>query len=813
MNRNHGEIEKMGKEIERARAGEPTAARTDKHRARDVAAVLRSLFMGGLYAVFGYLLGACALPFGTYPLGVAWLCAAERRVPYIFVGLCLSALELSRPEIYIVAYVAALALRVAVRLTLDKPWAAGDAPREHTVGQIVSALFSEQIGLRMTTACITVFFVGVYRLWERGFLYYDLYGTLLGIIAAPVAVLLFCGVNQARTEGKTTARTVGILALSCALVYAARDLRFAYVSVSAFGAMFVTLYMTKREGIVKGVLTGALCGFAYMPVLAPLFAFGALCGGLLMPVSVTLSTLATVAVGSAWALYVRGISALSGILPAVLSASVLFAVIDRLFLEEAVTEREDEGVEAKTETAAQCCVLSAAEMDGIHLSDTAGRVKTVCESFSAMAEIFDSMGRAMQRPSPEELRGICDNAFDSSCASCPLKEGCWETGYRETDAEIGRLSSALHREGRVSADCVSEALVARCTRLPDILDEINHNASLHAARVLQSDKTEIFAMDYASMATILAETMTAEQDEYHVDEAASEQLATALGACELGITGVMVFGAQRRYVVVRSREAALSDRQREAVIEVIACELGLSMAVVGEEKREDGTFETRFAERESLSLHFARRTCRAVGEEEYCGDSVGVFRRGGVQYAFISDGMGSGREAALTSGICSLFLQKMLGAGNRCETVLQMLNGFLRNKGSGSLHECSATVDLMALDLLDGRATFYKCGAAPTYVLRDGSLFKIRSKTLPVGILRETDQKKISFEIHPSDVIVMVSDGVTQGREECPWLFDLLRRNVEHIGIEATADLIVQYAKSEGSTDDLSVLILRADAV
>ena len=182
-----------------------------------------------------------------------------------------------------------------------------------------------------------------------------------------------------------------------------------------------------------------------------------------------------------------------------------------------------------------------------------------------------------------------------------------------------------------------------------------------------------------------------------------------------------------------------------------------------------------------------------------------------MQYAFISDGMGSGREAALTSGICALFLQKMLGAGNRCETALRMLNGFLRNKGSGSLHECSATVDLMALDRISGHASFYKCGAAPTYVFRDGSLFKLRSKTLPIGILKEPDQKKIRFEIHAGDVIVMVSDGVTQGREECPWLFDLLRQNVETLGIEKTADLVVQYAKSEGSTDDLSVLILKVE--
>ena len=138
-----------------------------------------------------------------------------------------------------------------------------------------------------------------------------------------------------------------------------------------------------------------------------------------------------------------------------------------------------------------------------------------------------------------------------------------------------------------------------------------------------------------------------------------------------------------------------------------------------------------------------------------------------------------------------------------------MLNGFLRNRGSGSLHECSATVDLMELDLMQSRASFYKSGAAPTYVFRNGSLFKLRSHTVPVGIIRELDTRRIGFDVSPGDVIVMVSDGVTQGKEDCPWLFDLLRSQGEDASPDRLADLIVKYAKGEGGTDDISVLIIK----
>lgn len=806
MNRNREKTEQT-RQVERV---VHAAARATVRKKTEATAILTELFCGVLWALWGYFLGRCALPFASIPFGFALLCAATRRVPYVFLGLCLSSLSMTHAAVRVFAYTAVLLIRLLTRFTIDTPWKReeGKAAGERTVRELWPSLFSEYVGLRMASACVGVCIIGIYSLIRGGFLYYDLYGVLLSVVVAPIATLVFSGVFY---EGRDTVkirrfRLLGFLALAATVTYAARSIAVFGISVSAFGAMFLTLYMTRKYGMVKGILTGALCGLAYAPSLSPVFAFGALCGGLFFPVSISLSVMVTFVAGSAWALYVSGLGALSGLLPGLLAANVLYAVTDKLFLHENKEDAADEGEEK-----AVCRALAVSEADSCCLSDMSGRVKTLCESFSELSEVFSVMGRSMQRPGAEDLRRICDNAFDSSCGGCACREECWEARYRDTDAEIGRLCAALHTHGKVEFCHVGEELASRCTRLPDILDEINCNAALYESRMLQCDRTEIFAMDYAFMADVLAETMRREREAYAIDVALSETLAARIAAEGLDIAGVMVLGGRRRRVVIRSR-STLSEARCARLAGLLSEAGGMACGWGSSVKRDEGDFETVFAEKERLAVSFARRTVRADGEEEYCGDTVGVFRNADCQYAFISDGMGAGREAAVTSGICALFLQKLLQAGNRCETAFSMLNGFLRNKGGGSLHECSATVDLMELDLLSGRASFYKSGAAPTYVLRDGSLFKLRSKTLPIGILKETDVKRISFEIAAGDVIVMVSDGVTQGREECPWLFDLLRSNVETLGIEKTADLIVRYAKSEGANDDLSVLILRPQA-
>ena len=112
---------------------------------------------------------------------------------------------------------------------------------------------------------------------------------------------------------------------------------------------------------------------------------------------------------------------------------------------------------------------------------------------------------------------------------------------------------------------------------------------------------------------------------------------------------------------------------------------------------------------------------------------------------------------------------------------------------------------------MNGKASVYKCGAAPSYIFRKGRLFKLRSDSMPIGILSDVDIKKYELELSHGDVVVMVSDGVTGEGEECPWLFDLLAQNLPNRSLERTADLIVKYASAKGSGDDITVLLVRVE--
>ncbi|MBR3862234.1 MAG: SpoIIE family protein phosphatase [Clostridia bacterium] len=168
--------------------------------------------------------------------------------------------------------------------------------------------------------------------------------------------------------------------------------------------------------------------------------------------------------------------------------------------------------------------------------------------------------------------------------------------------------------------------------------------------------------------------------------------------------------------------------------------------------------------------------------------------------------MGSGTDAALTSALASVFLSRLLQAGGRADSSLRMLNGFLAARSQGE-SENSTTVDLLEIDCIKGEAVLFKCGAAPTYLLRRGEVTRFFSRTAPVGILEALDAERISFAVEPGDVVVQVSDGFTGGEEDCPWLCEIISTRYDGDS-EAFARMAINRASGEGD-DDLSIIVTK----
>ena len=766
----------------------------------DLSKLLKALAPKAIYLLGGYLSSLATLPFGSMPFGIALLCAANRDALFVYLGLALSCLFSFEGSVSVVLFginTALLLLRALVRLTLDNPFSQReDKP---TPKELLLSLFSEAVGYRVLLAAVGAFAMGACFAIGGGLLYYDIFGLLLSTAVAPLAAYIFSGFLCRRG----VARELGFLALCAVCVFGALPLKLYGVSLAALGALWVTFAVSEKKGLGYGAITGLVLGLIYSPLLSPLFVLSALCVGIFMKLSCTLACFCAFTVSAAWGFYVKGIYALDGLFPAILSACLLYAVWHRLFSAKART--------AEVKRSVECKVLKESELDGIRLFDMNRRMSAISDGLSSLSSFFEEI--KLRYPKQAELMKICEDALRSSCSGCPMGDGCGEKGRIETEA--GRLSSILRKHRGLSPLDFDRELISRCHRLPDILDEINYNSGVRISSDRGFDgNEEVFAPDYKALSRLLEKSMEEESDEYTVDRELSDALCAPLTELDLDIRGVLVYGRRRRTVYIRGRDLRSLEDNKGRIFDTLCRSLPFS---IDEEslsvRRCSGEGAAiSVCEKNRIAISYVSRQIKARGETRFCGDSLTAFENKDSRFfSLVSDGMGSGREAAAVSEICSRFMECMLTVGGMNKELLSMLGGFLSGRCEGSLCECSATVDLMELDLISGKTSFYKSGAAPTYIYRNGNLFKLRSRTMPIGILRDVETKKLDFTLARGDVVVMVSDGVTGGDEECPWLFDLLRQNIEGSGTERTAELVVKYAIGHGSEDDISVTVIRLE--
>ncbi len=151
--------------------------------------------------------------------------------------------------------------------------------------------------------------------------------------------------------------------------------------------------------------------------------------------------------------------------------------------------------------------------------------------------------------------------------------------------------------------------------------------------------------------------------------------------------------------------------------------------------------------------------CSASKERgQLCGDRGACFMgRWNRYYILLSDGMGTGREAAQLSNYTVRLLQRLLCSGLPAPEAMKLLDGNMLLQGSGAF----STVDLVEIDLSVGKAVLYKWGSAPSY-WRDGEeLKKIGTATPPpgVGVGEEHLPQKYVLSLRGGEMLVLISDG------------------------------------------------------
>ena len=190
--------------------------------------------------------------------------------------------------------------------------------------------------------------------------------------------------------------------------------------------------------------------------------------------------------------------------------------------------------------------------------------------------------------------------------------------------------------------------------------------------------------------------------------------------------------------------------------------------------------------------------------EKECGDSVSCGRISEGKYAVIlSDGMGSGNNAAMLSKTTIQLMEQFLNAGFDKTSSINMIGSAIMLNSNESF----TTMDAVIIDMYTAKIEFIKAGANTTYIKSNNCIRKIISDTLPIGILNDTEADTISYNAKDGDLIVLISDGISDSKNRSLETYLL---NMHEDDPKIISELLIDEAmKNKDHDDDMTVAVIK----
>ncbi|MDR1132172.1 MAG: SpoIIE family protein phosphatase [Oscillospiraceae bacterium] len=412
-----------------------------------------------------------------------------------------------------------------------------------------------------------------------------------------------------------------------------------------------------------------------------------------------------------------------------------------------------------------------------------------------------------------DIATVFDRAAGTVCAGCKNKDDCWQKNFMDTLSIMNDATGPMLRRGKLVREDLAERFTDRCPSCYTFISTVNSELrGLMYRRQFRSRLNENRVAAYGQYKELA-----------DIIEGVARELNYAKGADPL---------AERRL------KRFLRAMGTEADVSVFRDDRGRLRAIIesghlGPLLRQDNYLEI-------LSGILGTRLCRPPADEDISDRRLvvleaeplvasvgiaGVKKKGepvsgdrgtyfktdqGVLCVILADGMGSGEKAAKESINAVKTLEAFLRAGVDPAVAMKILNSVLLLKNGEEWGY--STIDLMCVDLFTGETSFYKYGAAPSFVKNGKAIRRVRCESLAAGVCAGEGSAPdiIRMRLKPGNVALIASDGVLVENSDA-WLREMLIAG-DGVDTKTLAKETLRAAVRQfGCEDDMTVLAVRVD--
>ena len=439
----------------------------------------------------------------------------------------------------------------------------------------------------------------------------------------------------------------------------------------------------------------------------------------------------------------------------------------------------------------------------------AGQVGSMSQAYRALYDVASSAAQTAENDA--DPAKIFDRMAQRVCIRCPKRELCWHQESADTFHVFSGLSGVIEQRGRMEEDDFPQYFRERCEQAHELVEVINGELRLRAYRQrmhrqVQEERAVLWE-SYRDFSEVLDVSAKALSGVHGADPTAERRLVRYLRTLGVEADASVFRDARGRM------HAAIESRYLQPLLELpdyldcLSAVLGVRLCMPEYQAREDSII---LLEAEPLSASVGIAAVKKRGES-VSGDRGTYFKTdSGELCVILSDGMGSGDAAAEGSIGTIRILENFLRAGVSPSNAMKLLNASALVRDTENWGY--STVDLMCIDLFTGEASFYKYGAAPSYVRSGGVIRKIRCTSYAAGLSFEAGKSPdvMRMRLKPGSVAVIASDGIVSDGKDL-WLRELLESD-DGTDMKSLAGAVVRTAVQEyGRNDDMTALAVKVE--
>lgn len=414
--------------------------------------------------------------------------------------------------------------------------------------------------------------------------------------------------------------------------------------------------------------------------------------------------------------------------------------------------------------------------------------------------------------------GLIENLANRVCNSCDTCGICWGREMINTYKAFGELLESAQNKTNIFPQLLEKKCIRKASLIRNTEDIINKFIISEMWRSRLAEGRGLIANQFNNMAKSVDEIMEEFSSDFNEDKDSEKKIMRILEKYDIEVDDVFSIKDKNERLNIQITCNSCNGRNLcvKKMLPLINDCVDYKMKL-----KADGCKINPITNKCTAMFEEVPKFGVTTSVSRACKDGQTIFGDNfnfgegydGSYMMVISDGMGSGPQAGRESKAVVELIEKFTGAGFSRTTAINTVNSIMSLKFSED--EKFSTVDLSAIDLYSGEVDFMKVGAVASIVKSGDTIDIIKSRSLPIGILDEADIETYSKKVKNGDMIVMLTDGVTDCDEESSgkidWILDYLCRN-DNVSPEELSKGIINEAKRIGKNkvkDDMTVMVSR----